>query len=364
MKIANVDAPVFLVRKVADLRIPGFISDVVRPLESVFYDCFIQNACHQTVSPIWKFDKQGYENIVVLLHTIPIYLRDSRPEIPEEDSIIDPLGSYCSNRKGNSPYIELYLTAINDSAQGNDQHFKWLFTKVLLHELGHAALDIFNWEHNNQPTERICYSSEFGRWREESTANAVALRIIKDYGDEEFYAYAHQYMKSQPEEYALGVLIEGFIEQSFDSVFNAKYRGVNIELQKLWLDYAKSSPDEKGLHDWNGILDSDYVYFFEERYYTSEEELVSDIVNKVLADYESQNGHKMTYSTFTSLFPQIKTGAEMSYEPTANVANDSRYRTIIELQDGSCSLYYWWSNDSLHEFIANVNVSLKEYKNY
>ncbi|MBR1941430.1 MAG: hypothetical protein IJ845_08885 [Bacteroidaceae bacterium] len=364
MKIANVDAPEFLVKKVADLRIPDFISDVVRPLESVFYDRFIQNACHQTVSPIWKFDKQGYENIVVLLHTIPIYLRDSRPEIPEEDSIIDPLGSYCSNRKGNSPYIELYLTAINDSAQGNDQHFKWLFTKVLLHELGHAALDIFNWEHNNQPTERICYSSEFGRWREESTANAVALRIIKDYGDEEFYAYAHQYMKSQPEEYALGVLIEGFIEQSFDSVFNAKYLGVNIELQKLWLDYAKSSPDEKGLHDWNGILDSDYVYFFEERYYTSEEELVSDIVNKVLADYESQNRHKMTYSTFTSLFPQIKTGAEMSYEPTANVANDSRYRTIIELQDGSCSLYYWWSNDSLHEFIANVNVSLKEYKNY
>ena len=42
MKIANVDAPEFLVKKVADLKIPGFISDVVRPLESVFYNHFIQ----------------------------------------------------------------------------------------------------------------------------------------------------------------------------------------------------------------------------------------------------------------------------------------------------------------------------------
>lgn len=371
MKILNIDSQECLVNKVADLKISGFILDVVRPLECVFYNHFIESFYHHTlakphfpVSPIWKFDKQGYENIVVLLHTIPIYIRDSRPEMPEEDSIIDLLGAYYSNRKGNSPYIELYLTDINNSAQGNDQHFKWLFTKVLIHELVHAALDIFNWEHNNQPAERVCYSSEFGRWREESVANAVALRIIKDYGDKDFYDYARQFMKSQPAEYALGVLIEDFMEWSFRSVFDGKHHGINTELQKLWLDYAKSLPDEKGLDEWNDILDSNYVYLFEEKYYTSEEELVYAIVNKVLADYDSQNGHKMPYSKFKSLFPYIKTGAEMSYEPTAKVANDSRYRTILELQDGNYSLYYWWNNDSLHEFIANVNVSLKEYKNY
>ena len=140
----------------------------------------------------------SYENIVTLLHTIPIYLRDSRPEeILGEDCIIDPLGAYYSNRKGDSPYIELYMTNIECCTQNDDQHFKWLFTKVLLHELAHAALDIHNHEQNYQTTEKVLYSSEFGRWCEELMANAVALRIIKDYGDKDFYDYAKQFMESQ-----------------------------------------------------------------------------------------------------------------------------------------------------------------------
>ena len=377
MKIVNLDAPEHLTEKVVELKIPEFIIEVVRPLEWEFYN---RVSCHQIIcgdhsshnttlplTQIWKFEENGYENIAALVHTIPIYLRDSRPEeIRDENSIIDLLGAYYSNRKGDSPYIELFLSAIDNSTNNNDEHFKWLFTKVLIHELAHAALDIFNLERNNSAIEKIHYSSEFGRWREESMANAVTLQIIRDYGNKDFYDYAKQFMKSQQAEYALGVLMEDFGYWDFRSVFDSKEQGVDSNLQQEWLNYVKGTPDWDGLSKWNELLDCQYVYSFAGKYYSSEKELVYDIVNKVLLDYEHLNGSKMTFATFSSLFPYIRTGAEMSYEPAQKVVGDSRYKEF-ELADGDYSLYYyWWDNESLHNFIDmnKLNVNIIEYKNY
>lgn len=376
MKIVNLDAPKPLAKKVVELDIPNFIIEVVRHLER---DCYVRSTCHQIIcgvhsshnttlplSPIWKFEHTGYENIATLIHTIPIYLRDSKPEeIRDENSIIDLLGAYYSNRKGDSPYIELFLSAIDNSINNDENHFKWLFTKVLIHELAHAALDIFNLERNNSVIEKIHYFSEFGRWREESMANAVTLQIIRDYGNKDFYDYATLFMQSQPAEYALGVLMEDFRYWDFRSVFDSKEQGVDFKLQQKWLNYVKGAPNWDGLNKWNDILDSNYVYVFEGKYYTSEEELVYDIVEKVLSDYERQNGGKMPFATFSTLFPYIRTGAEMSYEPAQKVVGDSRYKEF-ELADGNYSLYYFWNNKSLHNFIDmnKLNVNIIEYKNY
>ena len=258
MKIVNLDAPAHLADKVVELKIPNFIIEVVRHLERDCYDChgplfyyeqiiFGVHSSHNTalpLSPIWKFENAGYENIATLIHTIPIYLRDSKPEeIRDENSIIDLLGAYYSNRKGDSPYIELFLSAIDNSINNDENHFKWLFTKVLIHELAHAALDIFNLERNNGVIEKIHYFSEFGRWREESMANAVTLKIIRDYGNKDFYDYATRFMKSQPAEYALGVLMEDVRYLDFISVFNLKELGVDSNLQQKWLNYVKGTPD-------------------------------------------------------------------------------------------------------------------------
>lgn len=375
MKIINIDAPKHLVEKVVYFGIPEFILDVMRPLErhscvDIIHRQLLPNHRNNNIktslplSPIRMFDKAGYENIGTLIHTIPIYLRGYRPEeICDEDCIIDLLGAYYSNRKGDSPYIELYLSAIDRATLNNDQHFKWLFTKVLIHELAHAALDIFNWEHNCQKAEKVQYSSEFGKWREESMANAVALRIVKDYGDNDFYDYAKKFMLSQSLEYALGVLMEDFGYWDFRSVFEAKERGVDSELQKEWLEYAKGNPDWTGLEKWNEILFRGVVYFFEGKYYTSEGELICDIVNKVLADYETQNGTKMPFSEFSSLFPCIKIGAMMSYETSDMVKWDNSYCNRMELQDGDYYLYKYWNSGSLLEFLANVNLPLNIYKN-
>ena len=375
MKIVNCDAPEHLAKKVLYFRIPEFILEVVRPLEFYYYNHFphyqlVCGAHHHysgtplPLSPIWKFQRLGYENIAVLLHTIPVYLRDSRhEEVRDENSIIDLLGAYYSNRKGDSPYIELYLSAIDNSTNNDDDNFKWLFTKVLIHELAHASLDIFN-EERHHSSEKVFYNTEFGRWREESMANAVALRIIKEYGNKDFYDYAKAFMQSQPVEYALGVLMEDFGYWDFRSVFDTKTQGVNSVLQQEWLNYVKNNPDWDGLHNWNDLLHSHYVYSFKGKYYTSAKELVYDIVNKVLSDYETKNGTKMSYSQFSSLFPYIKTGAGMSYEPADKVKDDSRYKTKIELIDSDYYLYYWWDNKSLYKFINNLDVDIIEYQNY
>ena len=381
MKIVNLDAPEHLAHKVVELEIPNFIIEVVRHLERDCYDChgplaydeqiiFGVHSSHNTalpLSPIWKFENAGYENIATLIHTIPIYLRDSKPEeIRDENSIIDLLGAYYSNRNGDSPYIELFLSAIDNSINNDENHFKWLFTKVLIHELAHAALDIFNLERNNSVIEKIHYFSEFGRWREESMANAVTLKIIRDYGNKDFYDYATRFMKSQPAEYALGVLMEDVRYLDFISVFNSKKLGVDFNLQQKWLNYVEDTPDWDGLKKWNAMLDSEYVYVFEGKYYNMEDELVYDIVEKVLSDYEHQNGGKMPFAKFSKIFPYIRTGVEMSYEPAQKVVGDSRYEKEFELADGNYSLYYFWDNESLHNFIDmnKLNVNIIEYKNY
>ena len=381
MKIVNLDAPAHLADKVVELKIPNFIIEVVRHLERDCYDChgplayyeqiiFGVHSSHNTalpLSPIWKFEHTGYENIATLIHTIPIYLRDSKPEeIRDENSIIDLLGAYYSNRKGDSPYIELFLSAIDNSSNNDENHFKWLFTKVLIHELAHAALDIFNLEGNNSVIEKIHYFSEFGRWREESMANAVTLKIIRDYGNKAFYYYAKLFMQSQPAEYALGVLMEDVRYLDFISVFNPKELGVDSNLQQKWLNYVKGTPDWNGLEKWNDMLYSKYVYVFEGKYYTSEKELVYDIVEKVLSDYEHQNGGKMPFAKFSAIFPYIRTGVEMSYEPAQKVVGDSRYEKEFELAAGNYSLYYFWDNERLHNFIDmnKLNVNIIEYKNF
>ncbi len=194
--------------------------------------------------------------ILNLLYTIPIYLREKQPKTwnKEESNvdIVDLLGAYFSNTKEKSPYIEIYVDTILNYASG--KKFKWLFTKVLIHELAHAALDINNSEYLSSVTPKVLYNTDFGRWREESMANAVALRVIRDYGDLRFYDYSEFFMLHQPAEYALGVEMVDWDYTDFCSVIDGKRYGVGDILQQEWLDYAQGNPTWEGLHRWNGRL--------------------------------------------------------------------------------------------------------------
>ncbi len=219
--------------------------------------------------PIYKFANIDYCNIANLIHTIPIYLTKEQPnkcskkDRETNENKIDLLGAYFSNQSNGTPYIEIYVQKIKESVT-NDTEYKWLFTKVLIHELAHAALDIYNWEKfsgiNNMP-----YTPGFGVWREESTANAVTLMIIKRTNNEEFYSYAKEFIKTQPKAYRLGLLMEDFGYETFMSVMRNKIEGVQPDLKKAWLTDVKKlsrewlkdlnkKPDTSELKEWNKKL--------------------------------------------------------------------------------------------------------------
>ena len=290
MKILNYDAPEELVIKVLEQAIPDFILEVIRKQEAAFYhgdEFYLQMLCPLQryeqgeveerrstersleiftpisfdqglrPTPIRKFTRASYRNIVSLLHTIPVYLREKN----KRDDDCDRLGAYHPDK--NNPYIELYMQDIWDAAKANDLHYKWLLTKVLIHELAHAALDVYNLE-NGEYIGEVEYSSanrelmlqmrEFGKWREESMANAITLRIIREFDDTAFYAYAKEFMLHQLDEYALGVLLENFEDLDFDSVLEAKYMGVPVNFAEEWMAYVQGTPDWEGLHQRNKEL--------------------------------------------------------------------------------------------------------------
>ena len=281
MKIINIDAPKGFVEKIweAGIPLPNSIKILLEEFEGDYYDNVevLQNIIkqHTSHSPVWKFECGMYENIAVLRHTIPIHLRDKAPEIDRFNNnckcIVDPLGAYISYWGRYTPHIELYLPKIYREAEKFHQickenkllrpnpsvpeGFKFLSTIVLLHELAHAALDIFNLIVDDPLSEEVTYDTDFGKWREESMANAVALKIINRYGRDKFKNYAKKFMELQPAEYALGVKMEAFESSDFDSVFNAKLYGVANDLQQQWLDYAQGeSPSWDGLKNWNKTL--------------------------------------------------------------------------------------------------------------
>ena len=253
MKFLNYDAPEELVIKMLEQAITDFILEVIRKQEAAFYhsdEFCIQMLCPLQIwkqgerelvgeidtsykeiipisfdqsfppTPIRKFTRASYRNIVSLLHTIPIYLRDKDE--------CDLLGAYHPDK--NNPYIELYVQDIWDAAKENNLHFQWLLTKVLIHELAHAALDIHNLENSEFVEDKVRHFTRFRLWRaEEVAANAITLRIIRDFGDSAFYAYAKAFMQEQDPEYALDVEVEKFEDSDFDRVLKAKYLGVSMQ---------------------------------------------------------------------------------------------------------------------------------------
>ena len=278
MKIRNINVTDNLIKKISDLDILQFILEVIRPLEKELYSKYdIELYCKHPEEPeeetasgskedakkvlskdIRTISLCGYENIATYVHTIPINLKKkdetSKKDYRRENAIVEEFGAYFQKIGQYSGYIELYVDRIYDLANKDAKTFKWLFTKTLIHELAHAVLDILNLEIIAHQVDKISYNTDFGKWREESMANAIALRIIKEFGDKDFYNYAKFFMLTQPAEYALGVLMEDFDYWDMRSVIDNKYEGVSQDLQDEWMKYVQGNPDCEGLKQWNKKL--------------------------------------------------------------------------------------------------------------
>lgn len=198
---------------------------------------------------IWQFQDANYANIIDLIHTIPIHFVESMsPDLPHIESIctrIDPLGAYIHTKTTESPRVELFFDKLIENAD-TIEHFVWLVTMTIFHEMAHAALDIFN---NNRyltgrytDHEQVSFASKYGKWREESMATAVTLRLIRDAGKSfrPFYEFAEDYFRRQAPEYSLGLHLIDFEYFDFQSVTDAKRFGIEPEEQSEWLYLMQS----------------------------------------------------------------------------------------------------------------------------
>jgi hypothetical protein len=207
---------------------------------------------------IWQVDDFDYENISHFAHTIPIYLRKYIIESKDDDSIYDKLGCYHPGHKS-SPSIELFLPQIKREA---GKEYMWLFTKVLLHELSHAVIDIDNIR-GFKGTNRMPYNGEFGMWREESMANAITLYIIEKYGPKDLYDYSRGFMENnQTKEYKLGTKIKDVEYWGLRSIYINKLYGAKEDLADEWLKYVKNNidPDPDKLNEFNERFSKEYEH--------------------------------------------------------------------------------------------------------
>lgn len=402
MKIYYIDAPEHLIKKISELHVLHNLTRLLEGLQrmqlhdieyELEHDSEWGHSSYHDRSGSFLFDEESIGNIIPLLHRIPILLKDNnkrtsssispdnwrddfrrddykRDDRRDDDSsekngpvqIVDPLGAYFALEDGGCPWIEIYLSEIERCSHGDDNDFIGIFIITLLHELSHAALDIRNcWRYKGRK-ERIAYQTEFGRWREESVANALTLKIIRYSNDKQFYEFALNFMKSQPAEYALGTLYDCTDYWLIRDLMESKSQGVHPELQKAWLDYVKGCPEKKGVDKWHDMLSARAVYCCCSRYSRLASDIVEYIIDRCLDEYYLNNGKKMTQDVFCSTFPNIRLDKErMAYWPTEK----DEYRKRIELSDGSYTLnHYSWDLDKVMVFIQNTGYKITEFINY
>jgi len=262
MRIINYDADKNDALKC--LSFEPFVLDVVRHIETQSldprmmvseYDDTVNPTFEMFNSPIRFFEHPKYENIAKLIHTIPICLCSSRKLVESaRQEGHDVLGSYCYwdikyQTVNLSPFIVLYPGEIFNCAEEykktyGERVYKWLFAQILLHELGHAAMDLRNCMYFYDCKD--CISD----WKprtviEESMANAISLRIIRKYRGskdfEEFFYFVRGFcQRKQPFEYALGVNLEESeegINDIIDKYLEAKNLDVSDEEIAEWKEY-------------------------------------------------------------------------------------------------------------------------------
>lgn len=106
------------------------------------------------------------------------------------------LGLYRRN-KDNTREIILFKDAIKAEAKGDNDYLENLIWKVIIHEYAHAMMDTL------QDNKIKSQNPKLYKYREESLANAFALRTLKS--EENYFGKIKKFVESQSEEYKLGL---------------------------------------------------------------------------------------------------------------------------------------------------------------
>ena len=108
------------------------------------------------------------------------------------------LGLYRRN-KDNTREIILFEDAIKAEAKGDNDYLENLIWKVIIHEYAHAMMDTL------QDDKIKTQDPKLYKYREESLANAFALKVLKS--SRSGFSKIEDFVKSQPEEYQHGLVL-------------------------------------------------------------------------------------------------------------------------------------------------------------
>lgn len=106
------------------------------------------------------------------------------------------LGLYRRN-KDNTREIILFEDAIKAEAKGDNDYLENLIWKVIIHEYTHAMMDTL------QDNKIKSQDPKLYKYREESLANAFALRTLKS--EKNYFGKIKKFVESQSEEYKHGL---------------------------------------------------------------------------------------------------------------------------------------------------------------
>ena len=134
------------------------------------------------------------KSLECVINDIPIHF--GRQEDYEDYDDGKYLGLYRRN-KDNTREIILFEDAIKAESKGDNDYLENLIWKVIIHEYAHAMMDTL------QDDEIKSQDSKLYKYREESLANAFALKVLKSsrFG----FSKIEDFVKSQPEEYQHGL---------------------------------------------------------------------------------------------------------------------------------------------------------------
>lgn len=132
-----------------------------------------------------------------VINDIPIHF--GRQEDYEDYDDGKYLGLYRRN-KDNTREIILFEDAIKAEAKGDNDYLENLIWKVIMHEYAHVIMDTM--QHDDKLREQ---DSKLYKYREESLANAFALKVLKS--SRSGFSKIEDFVNSQPEEYQHGLVL-------------------------------------------------------------------------------------------------------------------------------------------------------------
>lgn len=131
-----------------------------------------------------------------VINDIPIHF--GRQEDYEDYDDGKYLGLYRRN-KDNTREIILFEDTIKAEAKGDNDYLENLIWKVIIHEYAHAMMDTL------QDDKIKTQDPKLYKYREESLANAFALKVLKS--SKSGFSKIEDFVNSQPEEYQHGLVL-------------------------------------------------------------------------------------------------------------------------------------------------------------